>query len=93
VVSVCHDGDGQLSGRDSLRDIVENMWAQAHSLYYLGSAKLSRSNLARINEDKCAVLYEALFGELLQRCQSSASDHDFKFKNTLYSLDASMIDL
>ena len=63
---------GQLSGRNSLRDIVENLSAQAHRLYHLGSAKMSRSNLARINEDKPAVLYEALFGKLLQRCQSVA---------------------
>ena len=84
---------GQLSGRDSLRDIVENMSAQAHRLYHLGSAKLSRSNLARINEDKPAALYEALFGKLLQRCQSSAPEHNFQFKSTLYSLDASTIDL
>jgi hypothetical protein len=84
---------GQLSGRNSLRDIVESMSAQAHRLYHLGSAKLSRSNLARINEDKPAALYEALFGKLLQRCQSSAPGHNFKFKNSLYSLDASTIDL
>ena len=84
---------GQLSGRNSLRDIVENMSAQAHRLYHLGSAKLSRSNLARINEDKPAVLYEALFGELSKRCKSSAPNHNFKFKNPLYSLDASTIDL
>jgi len=84
---------GQLSGRDSLRDIVENMSAQARRLYHLGIAKLSRSNLARINEDKPAALYEALFGELLQRCKSSVPDHNFKFGNALYSLDASLIDL
>ena len=35
---------GQLSGRNSLRDIVENISAQAHRLYHLGSARLSRSN-------------------------------------------------
>ncbi len=84
---------GQLSGRNSLRDIIENMSAQAHRLYHLGSAKLSRSNLSRINEDKPAALYEALFGKLLQRCQSIAPTHDFRFKNPLYSLDASTIDL
>jgi hypothetical protein len=32
----------QLTGRNSLRDIVENMSAQAHRLYHLGSATLSR---------------------------------------------------
>lgn len=51
----------QLSGRNSLRDIVDNMTAQVHRLYHLGSAKLSRSNLSRINEDKPYTLYEALF--------------------------------
>lgn len=83
----------QLSGRNSLRDIVENMSAQAHRLYHLGSVKLSRSNLSRINEDKPYTLYEALFGKLLQRCHRVAPDHNFRFKNPLYSLDASTIDL
>lgn len=83
----------QLSGRNSLRDIVDNMSAQMHRLYHLGSARLSRSSLARINEDKPYALYEALFGTLLARCQSVAPSHNFKFKNKLYSLDASTIDL
>ncbi len=83
----------QLAGRSSLRDIVENISSQAHRLYHLGSAKLSRSNLSRINEDKPYTLYEALFGKLLSRCQGMTPGHDFRFKNPLYSLDASTIDL
>jgi len=83
----------QMAGRNSLRDIVENISAQAHRLYHLGSAKLSRSNLSRINEDKPYALYEALFGKLLSRCQGKVPGHDFRFKNPLYSLDASTIDL
>ena len=83
----------QLSGRNSLRDIVENMSAQAHRLYHLGSAKLTRSNLGRINENKPYQLYEALFSRLLKQCQSQMSGHRFKFKSPLYSLDASTIDL
>ena len=83
----------QLSGRNSLRDIVENMSAQAHRLYHLGSAKLTRSNLSRINENKPHQLYQALFSKLLKQCQSQTSGHRFKFKNPLYSLDASTIDL
>ncbi len=39
----------QLTGRNSLRDIVDNLSAQSHRLYHLGSAKLSRSNLSRMN--------------------------------------------
>jgi len=83
----------QLSGRNSLRDIIENMSAQAHRLYHLGSAKLTRSNLSRINENKPYQLYEALFARLLKRCQSQTAGHQFRFNNPLYSLDASTIDL
>jgi len=83
----------QLSGRNSLRDIVENISAQAHRLYHLGSSKLSRSNLSRINNDKPYALYEALFGKLLSRCQGITSGHHSRFKNALYSLDASTVDL
>jgi putative transposase len=84
---------GQLSGRDSLRDIIDNMSAQAHRLYHLGCAKLSRSNLSRINEDKPHSLYEALFVKLLSRCQRLTPGHQFRFNNPLYSLDATTIDL
>ena len=83
----------QPAERNSLRDIVENTSAQGHRLYHLGSAKLSRSNLARINAGKPYGLYEALFGKLLSRCQGMAPGHNFRFKNPLYSLDASTIDL
>jgi len=83
----------QLAGRISLRDIVENVSAQAHRLYHLGSAKLTRSNLSRINEDKPYALYEALARKLLNRCQGMAPGHKFRFKNPLYSLDASTINL
>jgi len=83
----------QLSGRNSLRDIIDNMSAQAHRLYHLGSAKLSRSNLSRINDSKPYSLYESLFTKLLSRCQGVVPGHNFRFKNPLYSLDASTIDL
>ena len=80
----------QLSERNSLRDIVENMAVQVH---HLGSAKLSRFNLSRMNSDKPYTLYGALFGKLLARCQPVVPRHKFRFKNLLYSLDASTIDL
>ena len=83
----------QLSGRNSLRDIVNSVSTQAHRLYHLGSAKMTRSNLSRINENKPHTLHEALFGKLLDRCQRLTPGHSFRFKNKLYSLDASTIDL
>src|SRR5512147_2364484 len=83
----------QLSGRTSLRDIIANLSVQAHRLYHLGSAVLSRSTLSRINEHKPYALYEALFEKLLTRCQAMAPRHGFRFRNKLYSLDASTIHL
>lgn len=83
----------QFAGRDSLRDIVSNLSAQAAKLYHLGSAVVTRSSLARVNENQPYTLYEALFYKLLSRCQQSAPRHGFRFKNKLISLDASTIDL
>jgi putative transposase len=46
-----------------------------------------------MNENKPYSLYEALFGKLLHHCQHLTPGHKFRFKNALYSLDASTIDL
>jgi hypothetical protein len=62
-------------------------------IFNLGCAKLSRSNLSRMNARKPYSLYEALFGRLLASCQNKAPNHNFRFKNAKYSLDASTIDL
>jgi hypothetical protein len=83
----------QISGRSSLRDVVSNLSAQTRKLYHLGIASVSRSSLARVNEHQSYSLYEALFAKLLSRCQGLAPRHGFRFKNKLYSLDASTIDL
>lgn len=83
----------QLTGRDSLRDIVENMSAQAGKLYHLGIKPFGRSTLARANETQSHQMYEALFQRLLVRCQGLAPTKRFKIKAKLYLLDASMIDL
>ena len=83
----------QLAGRQSLRDIVFNLNAQIAKLYHLGCRKVARSSLARVNECQPYTLYEALFAKLYGRCQTLAPRHGFRFKNKLYSLDASLIDL
>jgi len=83
----------QLTGRESLRDIVSNLSAQSHKLYHLGGRTVTRSSLARVNERQPYTLYESLFSKLLAHCQGVAPKHGFRFKNKLYSLDASTIDL
>lgn len=84
---------GQLAGRQSLRDIESNMKAQAQRLYHLGAQAIARSSLSRLNEQQPYSLYEALFAKLYARCYNRAPKHGFRFKNPLYSLDASLIDL
>jgi len=84
---------GQLSGRQSLRDITLALSTQTRRLYHLGCRAIPRSSLARINEQQPHTLYEALFAKLYGRCQSMAPKHGFRFKNPLYSLDASIIEL
>jgi putative transposase len=83
----------QLTGRVSLRDLTTTLTAQTRKLYHLGCRKVTRSTLARVNEHKTSMFYEALFEKLLGRCQSVAPKHKFRFKNKLYSLDATVIDL
>jgi hypothetical protein len=84
---------GQLSGRRSLRDIIANLGAQQHKLYHSGVAGVSRSSLARVNESQPYTLYESLFGLLLGRCRNHAPKHPFRFRNPLFSMDASTIEL
>ena len=85
---------GQLAGRRSLRDVVANLSAQATRLYHLGCRTIARSTLARVNQNHSCKLYESLFGLLYQRCtQQARPGHGFRFKNKLFSLDASLIDL
>jgi hypothetical protein len=84
---------GQLGGRQSLRDIESNLNAQRQHSYHLGGLPITRSSLARLNNRQPASCYEALFYQLYNRCAKHAPKHGFRFKNPLYALDASLIDL
>ncbi len=84
---------GQLGGRHSLRDVVSNADAQHQRWYHLGAQRVTRSTLARVNEQQPSAFYEALFAKLYRQCKPSAPGHRFRFKNPLYSMDSSLIDL
>lgn len=83
----------QLSGSQSLRDIEANLYRQNHKLYHLGAKPVSKSSLSRLNEKQPYELYEALFHKLLRQLMHRTGKHKFRFKNPLYSLDASLIGL
>ena len=84
---------GQLSGRKSIRDIIDNLKAHRNKLYHSGVGNVSRSSLARVNENQPAELYESVFYKLLSKCRTVSPKHKFNFKNPLHSMDSSVIDL
>ena len=83
----------QLTGRVSLRDGIQSINSRAKNLYHLGVKPVSRSTFADANNKRPASFYEALFDKAYQYCRIISPRHRFKFKNKLYSLDASVIDL
>jgi hypothetical protein len=83
----------QLSGRKSLRDIVDNLKVQAHKLYHLGMKKVSRSTLSRVNDEQPHELYKELFHKMLVRCQAMAPKNRFKLDTKICLLDATIINL
>lgn len=83
----------QVKGCDSLRDIQNGLSTQSHKLYHLGLPSVKRSTLADANQTRDYRIYEKLFYKLLERCKDITPKHKFKFKNPLYTLDATVIDL
>ena len=83
----------QLTGRSSLRDGVRSMRSRLTNLYHLGTKQAARSTFAEDNERRPAAFFEALFGRVYNRCRPVAPKHKFKFKNKLFSLDATTVSL
>lgn len=84
---------GQLSGQDSLRGIEAGLATQSENLYHLGICPIHRSTLSYANEHRTHELFKKIFESMLSKCKPVAPKHKFKFKNPLYSIDASTIDL
>lgn len=84
---------GQLNGRQSLRDIEACVNAQSHFHYHLGTKTISKSALARANENRNYEFYAKLFELLYKRCSNGSSKHGFRFKNKLFSLDGTLLDV
>ena len=83
----------QLSGRKSLRDVVENLKVQGHKLYHLGMKSVTRTTLSRVNDEQPYELYKELFYKMLNRCKAVAPGHRFRIDEKVYLLDASTINL
>ena len=83
----------QLTALVSLRDSVSSLKARIKSLYHLGVKPVARSTFADANHQRPASFFAALFGLMYRRCQPLAPKHKFRFKNKLFSLDATVVSL
>jgi hypothetical protein len=87
---------GQLTSRESLRDIVNCLTAHQNKLYHLGIKFIPRkSTLAEANENRNWRIYADFAQVLLKRAQTLylAEDFGLGVPNTVYALDATIIDL
>jgi len=85
----------QLGRAHSLREICGGLASCEGKLKHLGIPLApKRSTLAYANEHRPWELYQAVFGQLLEKCQREVKGRKkFRFKNKLQSLDGSVIDL
>jgi hypothetical protein len=84
----------QLGQARSLREICGGLSSCLGKLKHLGiDAAPNRSTLSYANKKRPWQLYEKIFYQLLGICRPIVPGKKFRFKNKLYSLDASVIDL
>jgi hypothetical protein len=84
----------QLGRAHSLREIAGGLRSCEGKLKHLGITAPSRSTLAYANEHRPWQLYQRIFMQLFERCQSQVkAKKKFRFKNKLVGLDSTIIDL
>jgi len=86
----------QLTYRESLRDIETCLRALDEKLYRCGfRGKVSRNNLANANEKRDWRIYHDFAQVLITKARLLYADEDFgiTLENTVYALDATVIDL
>jgi hypothetical protein len=85
----------QLAQAHSLREICQGLRCCLGKLQHLGVEDApNKSTLSYANQHRPWQLYETVFGQLLAKCQPLArGKKKFRFRNKLYSIDSTVIDL
>ena len=86
----------QLTGRESLRDVVDCLCARPERLYHLGfRGAIRRSTLAYVNEQRDWRIYATLAQQLILRARRLYADEPLAIDldATVYALDSTTIDL
>lgn len=85
---------GQLTTRDSLRDLIVALDAHSSKSYHLGFGKsVTRSNLSKANESRNSKIFEDFAYHLIAIARKCSSNDDFQIKGKVYAFDSSTIDL
>ncbi len=85
---------GQLTNRDSLRDLIVALDAHSAKSYHLGFGKnVSRSNLSKANENRDYRIFEEFAYLLIDTARKKLVNDDFKIKGKVYAFDSTTIDL
>jgi len=85
---------GQLTNRNSLRDLIVILDAHSNKTYHLGFGKsVTKSNLAKANEKRNSKIFEEFAYFLIDIAQEKLKNDDFKIKGKVYAFDSSTIDL
>lgn len=85
---------GQLSARESLRDLITIIDAHKSKSYHLGFGKsITRSNLSKANENRNYKIFEEFADYLIKIAQNKNDTSNFKIEGSIYAFDSSTIDL
>lgn len=83
----------QATSKDSLREIETGLNTHEGTWHHLGIRSVKRSTLSEAHERRDYQIFESTFYDLLKRCTDITPRYKFKFKNPLYALDSTTIDL
>jgi len=85
---------GQLTNRDSLRDLIVAIDAHRQKTYHLGFGKsVTRSNFAKANEKRNSKIFEEFAYYLIDVARKKRVNNNFQIKGKVYAFDSSTIDL
>ena len=87
---------GQLTARESMRDLMLSLEPHQPKYYHLGFGKtISRRNLGRANNNRNYKIFEEFAYTLIDQARKSCYKDDFEIKveGNVYALDSTTVDL
>lgn len=85
---------GQLTNRDSLRDLIVAIDAHSRKTYHLGFSKsVTRSNFAKANVHRNSKIFEEFAYYLIDIARNKRANDNFEIKGQVYAFDSTTIDL